>query len=88
MFCKSFLLYAVLATLYSTAFASAIPFSRDNHGGLRNLSDAVHQYPQLLPLEHGNAKFREDIAKSNHPNLLWEQTVNGQHPEYLFLGCR
>ena len=88
MFCKSFLLYAVLATLYSTVLASATLFGRDNHGGLRNLSDAAQQYPQLLPLEHGNAKFRDDIAKSNHPNLLWEQTVNGQHPEYLFLGCR
>ena len=90
MFCKPFLFYTVLATLYSTVFASPALSSRDNHtyGGLRNLSDAALQYPQLLPLEHGNAKFRNDIAKSNQPDLLWEQTINGQHPEYLFIGCR
>ena len=86
MFCKSFLLYAVLAT--STVFASPVISTRDSHGGPRSLADAAVQYPQLLPLEHGNAKFRDDIAKSNHSDILWEQTVNGQHPEYLFLGCR
>ena len=90
MFYKPFLFYAILATLCSTVFASPALAGRDNHGsgGPRNLSDAARQYPQLLPLEHGNAKFRHDIATSNHPDLLWEQTVNGQHPEYLFLGCR
>lgn len=90
MFCKPFSLYAVLATLYSTVFASPPLSARDDHGygSPRNLSDAAHQYPQLLPLVNGNAKFLHDIAESNDPDLLRQLTVNGQHPEYLFLGCR
>lgn len=82
MFCKSFLLYAVLGTLYSTAFASPALLARDNH--FRTLADAAHQYPQLLPLEQGNANFRNYTS----PDLLKTLTTDGQHPEYLFLGCR
>lgn len=91
MLSKSFLLYAVIGTLYSTTLASPPPVARDNHNGasgIRTLADAANQYPQLLPLEHGNVKFRQDVANSGHPDLLQELTVNGQHPEFLYLGCR
>ena len=86
MFCKSFLLYAALGTLYSTVFASPTPPARGDHGPshLRTLAEATHQYPQLLPLEHGNAEFRNNTD----PHLLQQLTTDGQQPEYLFLGCR
>lgn len=86
MFCKTFLLYAVLETLYSTVFASPTPPARDDHGfrHLRTLADVTDQYPQLSPLEHGNAEFRNNT----NPDLLQRLTTDGQHPEYLFLGCR
>jgi len=89
MFCKSFLFYAVLATLYSTVSGFPTLSGRDDqgNGSTRSLSDAVVQYPQLDLLEQGNAKFRDGMAKSD-PDLLRNQTVNGQHPEYLFIGCR
>jgi len=85
MFCKSLLLYAFLGTLYSTVFASPSLITRDTPH--RTLDDAAKQYPQLLPLAEGNDQFRHDIEAS-HPGLLQDLTKNGQHPEYLFLGCR
>jgi hypothetical protein len=90
MLSKSFLVYALFATLHSTAFASSALPARDNqgNGGLRSLDDAAKQFPELLPLVKGNDEFREDIAASNDPNLLQELTTNGQHPQYLFVGCR
>lgn len=86
MFCKSFSFYAVLATLYSTVSAFPALSGRDNQGNgtTRSLSDAVVQYPQLDLLEQGNAKFRDAIGS----DFLVNQTINGQHPEYLFIGCR
>ena len=86
---KSFLLCAVLATLHSTVFASPT-LSRGNHarnGDTRSLADAAKEYPQLLPLEQGNEKFRQSIANSDQPNLLQNLTANGQHPEFVFIGC-
>lgn len=90
MFCRSFLLYTVLATLYSTVFASPTISARSDYSqdGIRTLADAVNDYPQLLPLKDGNARFRQSIADSDNPDLLWSLTANGQHPEFLFLGCR
>ncbi|KAK0488418.1 carbonic anhydrase [Armillaria novae-zelandiae] len=37
-------------------------------------------------LAHGNNNFRLDMELS-HPGLLEDLAVNGQHPEFLFLGC-
>ena len=89
MFSRSFLLFTVLATLYSTASASPTLSARDNNqNGIRTLADAANEFPQLLPLEEGNARFRQSIAESDKPDLLWSLTANGQHPEFLFLGCR
>lgn len=90
MFCKSFLLYTLLATLYSTVFASPALSARGNsrRSGIRTLADAADEYPQLLPLEEGNTRFRQSIAGSDQPDLLWDLTANGQHPGFLFLGCR
>jgi len=85
MFCKSLLLYAFLGTVYSTVFAFPSVITRDTPR--RTLADAAKQYPQLLPLAEGNEEFRHDIEASN-PGLLQNLTTNGQHPEYLFLGCR
>ena len=90
MLSKSFLFYAFLATLYSTAFASSALPVRDDQGnsGIRSLNDAATQFPELGPLVEGNNKFRQDIASSSNPNLLQQLTTNGQHPPYIFLGCR
>ncbi|KAF9788200.1 carbonic anhydrase [Thelephora terrestris] len=90
MFSKTFSLYAVLATAtLSTVVASPTLAARGNshRSGTRTLADAADEYPQLLPLEEGNSRFRQSIAESDHPDLLWDLTVNGQHPEFLFLGC-
>ena len=86
MFGRSFLLYTVLATLYSTALASPALSARSS--SIRTLADATAQFPQLLPLEEGNARFQQSIAESDNPDLLWSLTANGQHPDYLFIGCR
>ena len=86
MFCKSLFLYAFLGTVYSTVFALPSLVTRDT-SPLRTLADAAKQYPQLLYLAEGNEKFRHDIEASN-PGFLQNLTTNGQHPEYLFLGCR
>jgi carbonic anhydrase len=89
MFSESFIFYAVLATLHSTVFASPALYARENYGrsGIRTLADAANDYPQLLRLQEGNERYRESIAESDRPNLLWELTANGQHPDFLFLGC-
>lgn len=90
MFRKPFLLYTVLATLYTTVFASPTVSARSDQdqNRTRTLADAADQFPQLLPLVEGNARFRQSIAESDKPDLLWSLTANGQHPEFLFLGCR
>jgi len=85
MFSKSLLLYAFLGTLYSTVFASPSLIARTTPS--RTLADATKQYPQLLPLSDGNDEFRHEMD-TEHPGLLEDLTTNGQHPEYLFFGCR
>ena len=85
MFCKSLLLYAFLGTLYSAVFASPSLVARATPP--RTLPDAAKQYPQLLPLADGNEHFRHEM-ETEYPGLLQDLTTNGQHPEYLFLGCR
>ncbi|KAK0441926.1 carbonic anhydrase [Armillaria borealis] len=37
-------------------------------------------------LSDGNENFRSEMESSN-PGLLEELAVNGQHPEFMFLGC-
>ncbi|PBK78551.1 carbonic anhydrase [Armillaria solidipes] len=37
-------------------------------------------------LSDGNGNFRSEMESSN-PGLLEELAVNGQHPEFMFLGC-
>ena len=85
MFCKSLLLYTFLGTLYSAVFASSSLAARATPS--RTLADAAKQYPQLLPLAGGNEYFRQEM-ETEHPGLLQNLTTNGQHPEYLFFGCR
>lgn len=85
MFCKSLLLYAFLGTLYSTVFASPSLVARTTPP--RTLADAAKQYPQLLPLVDGNEDFRHEMD-TEHPGLLQDLATNGQHPEYLYFGCR
>ncbi|KAF9642771.1 carbonic anhydrase, partial [Thelephora ganbajun] len=38
-------------------------------------------------LAEGNQNFRSAVKNSSHPDLLKDLATNGQHPEYLFLGC-
>lgn len=85
MFSKSLLLYAFLGTLYSTVFASPSLIARTAPSC--TLADAAQKYPQLLPLADGNEEFRYEM-ETEQPGLLEDLTTNGQHPEYLFFGCR
>lgn len=77
-------------------------FSRDNQGDDNNtqgdgnsttsqnvvyLNDTAARFPDLVYLAEGNQDFRSAVANSSNPNLLQDLTTNGQHPEYLFLGC-
>lgn len=52
------------------------------------LNDTASRFPDLVYLAEGNQDFRSAVANSSNPNLLQDLTTNGQHPEYLFLGCR
>lgn len=51
------------------------------------LNDTATRFPDLVYLAEGNQDFRSAVANSSNPNLLQDLTTNGQHPEYLFLGC-
>ncbi|KAF9792730.1 carbonic anhydrase [Thelephora terrestris] len=51
------------------------------------LNDTASRFPDLVYLAAGNQDFRSAVANSSNPNLLQDLTTNGQHPEYLFLGC-
>lgn len=51
------------------------------------LNDTATRFPDLVYLAEGNQDFRSAVANSSNPNLLQDLTANGQHPEYLFLGC-
>jgi hypothetical protein len=78
-------------------------FARDNQGDNNStqgngncstsqnvvyLNDTASRFPDLVYLAAGNQDFRSAVANSSNPNLLQDLTTNGQHPEYLFLGCR
>lgn len=51
------------------------------------LDDTASRFPDLVYLAEGNQDFRSAVVNSSNPNLLQDLTTNGQHPEYLFLGC-
>ena len=52
------------------------------------LNDTATRFPGLAYLAQGNQDFISAVAASPDPNLLQNLTTNGEHPEYLFLGCR
>jgi hypothetical protein len=52
------------------------------------LNDTATKFPDLEYLAEGNEYFRSAVKNSSQPDLLKKLTENGQHPEYLFLGCR
>jgi carbonic anhydrase len=58
-----------------------------NNPTVQGLSDMAQRFPDMQPLADGNQAFRTQIAGSSNPNLLKDLTTNGQHPEFLFLGC-
>jgi hypothetical protein len=100
MFMKLFV--PVLLVLSSTVIpALSLPapsssrrvFARDNQGSVNSngqiyLNDTATRFPDLVYLAEGNQDFRSAVANSSNPGLLQGLTDNGQHPEYLFLGCR
>jgi len=55
---------------------------------LKSLAEAAGSFPELNVLVEGNQRFRDSIANSSNPNLLKEQTDEGQSPGFYFLGCR
>lgn len=56
--------------------------------GVMYLNDTGTRFPDLAYLAEGNQYFRSAVKNSTNPDLLKELATNGQHPEYLFLGCR
>jgi hypothetical protein len=52
------------------------------------LNDTATRFPGLAYLAQGNQDFITAVAGSSDPNLLQNLTTNGEHPPYLFLGCR
>jgi hypothetical protein len=54
---------------------------------LQGLAEVVGSFPEINVLVEGNQRFRDSIASSSNPNLLKEQTDEGQSPEFLFPGC-
>lgn len=52
-----------------------------------SLVDVTDTYPELDNLLLGNAQFRKGIADSD-PALLDQLSKEGQHPDFMFLGCR
>lgn len=55
---------------------------------LKSLAITAGNFPELNVLVEGNQRFRDSIANSSNPNLLQEQTGEGQTPGFLFLSCR
>ena len=53
-----------------------------------HLNDTAARFPDLGYLAEGNQYFRSAVQNSSNPDLLKGLAENGQHPEYLFLGCR
>jgi len=58
-----------------------------NSTTVMDLNDAATRFPDLEYLAEGNEYFRSAVENSSNPDLLGELAENGQHPEYLFLGC-
>jgi hypothetical protein len=54
----------------------------------KSLAEAAGGFPEINVLVEGNQRFRDSIANSSNPNVLQEQTKDGQSPGFLFLGCR
>ena len=54
----------------------------------KSLVEVAGGFPELNVLVEGNQRFRDSIANSSNPNVLQEQTNDGQSPGFLFLGCR
>jgi carbonic anhydrase len=52
-----------------------------------HLNDTATRFPDLEYLAEGNENFRSAVKNSSDPNLLKDLSTDGQHPEYLFLGC-
>ena len=55
---------------------------------IKSLVEAAGSFPEINVLIEGNQRFRDSIVNSSNPNLLKEQTDQGQSPGFLFLGCR
>ena len=55
---------------------------------IKSLAEAAGSFPEINVLVEGNQHFRDSIANSSNPNILKEQTDQGQSPGFLFLGCR
>ena len=55
---------------------------------LKTLAEAAGGFPEINVLVEGNQRFRDSIANSSSPDVLQEQTKDGQSPGFLFLGCR
>jgi len=53
-----------------------------------HLNDTATRFPDLGYLAEGNQNYRSAVKNSSNPKLLKELATDGQHPEYLFLGCR
>ncbi|PPQ68055.1 hypothetical protein CVT26_007339 [Gymnopilus dilepis] len=51
-----------------------------------NTTDTTTSNSTLAALADGNAAFMADIATTD-PGLLQNQTIQGQAPKYLYLGC-
>jgi len=51
------------------------------------LNDTAKRFPDLEFSWEGNQAFRSAVKGSSNPNLLKDLATNGQHPEFLFLGC-
>lgn len=59
-----------------------------NNSTVTSLNDTATRFPDLAYLAEGNQAFRSAVENSSDPNLLKVLATDGQHPEYLFLGCR
>jgi carbonic anhydrase len=81
-----------------TPVSSSHILARDDQGGNNStqgsgsystvyLNNTASRFPDLVYLAEGNQNFRSAVQNSSNPNLLGDLTTDGQHPEYLFLGC-
>ncbi|PBK66745.1 carbonic anhydrase [Armillaria solidipes] len=66
--------------LAQVAFSLGEPILRSRTRSTERDVDGWHA------LSDGNKNFRTEIEAS-HPGLLKDLAVNGQHPEFMFLGC-